>query len=104
MFFAGLPWNEMTEVAKYPWTAIGAGELGQVMRDYSVDREHHVENHWLEHAGRALRPANLAALPVAYATDDNGLYALVATGGLTALGHGLEYAGKIMRSRKERAK
>src|SRR3989338_5595283 len=91
--FLGLPWNEMTGLVKYPWEAIGAGELGQVMKANERDKAEGVATHPLEKAGRFLRPANLAALPIAYATDDNGLYALVATGAATVLGHGLEYIG-----------
>lgn len=97
--FAGLPWKELTSYVKYPWEVIGIGELGQVISAYDRDKADKIKPHWLEHAGRFMRPANLASIPIASATDDNALFALALTGGLTVVGHGLEYIGSVMRKK-----
>lgn len=102
--FQDLPWQELTAFVKYPWTAIGAGELGQVLHSYSQEGLQAAELHWLEHVGRAVRPANLAAFPVAAATDDSALYSLILTGASTVIGHGLECVGSAIRSRPIRTK
>jgi len=97
--FASLPWHELTRYVAAPWTVIGVGELGQVLRDNERDRAEGVELHALEKVGRAIRPANLLAYPIAFATGENALYTLVATGATTVAGHVLEAVGKSLRTK-----
>lgn len=101
--FASLPWRELTSWVKYPWEAIGIGEVFQVAADGRRYREDGVRRlHPLEHVGRAMRCANVLAYPIAFMTNDNALYSIALTGGTTVAGHCVEEVGKSLRSRRER--
>lgn len=100
--FRSLPWRELTFPVAAPWTAIGAGELGQVMKNYENDRRTGIKPNTAEKIGRALRAANLAAYPIAFAADKNALYSLGLTGALTVAGHCIEEVGKYFRERNYR--
>lgn len=98
--FKSLPWQELTLPVAAPWTIIGAGELGQVMRDCENDATRGVKPNAAENIGRVLRTSNILAYPIALGTGENALYSLGLTGALTVAGHCIEAGGKYFRKRK----
>lgn len=99
---AGLPWQELTRYAQWPWAAIGLGEAIQVSNDNAQDRASGIKTNWMEKTGRWMRPMNVLSPVYAWASDDNALYSLVIPGAMTVLGHGIERVGRFVREGKEK--